>query len=120
MPILQDVNIKDKNEFNKLATHPLQSWVWGEFRKKTGLEVVRLGRYDKNKLIETAQITIHPIPFTNSTIGYLPKGGIPSREILQKLVEQYQHLFGQASVEVCKDAIKNMQVSPDSLPALLR
>ena len=106
MPILQDVNIKDKNEFNKLAPHPLQSWVWGEFRKKTGLEVVRLGRYDKNKLIETAQITIHPIPFTNSTIGYLPKGGIPSREILQKLVEvgkQFKCIFIKLEPNVPKE-----------------
>lgn len=42
------------------------------------------------------------------------------KAILQKLVEQYQHLFGQTSVEVCKSAIKNIQISPDSLPALLR
>ena len=40
--------------------------------------------------------------------------------ILQKLVEKYGNLFGQASVEVCKDAIRNLQVSPDNLPALLR
>ncbi len=106
MPILQDANIKGKNEFNKLAPHPLQSWVWGEFRKKTGLEVVRLGRYDKNKLIETAQITIHPIPFTNYTIGYLPKGGIPSREILQKLVEvgkQFKCIFIKLEPNVPKE-----------------
>ena len=42
------------------------------------------------------------------------------KEILQKLVEQYQHLFGQTSVEVCKDAIRNLQVPADNLPALLR
>lgn len=42
------------------------------------------------------------------------------KEILEKLVEKYKNLFGQASVEVCKDAIRNMQVPPDNLPALLR
>ncbi len=44
------------------------------------------------------------------------------KEILAKLVEKYQHLFGQASVEVCKDAVRNMlsQVPPDSIPALLK
>ena len=40
--------------------------------------------------------------------------------ILEKLVEQYRHLFGQTSVEVCKEAIKGLQVSPEDLPALLK
>jgi hypothetical protein len=41
---------------------------------------------------------------------------------LEKLVEQYQHLFGQTSVEVCKDAVKSMKsdVPTDKMPPLLR
>lgn len=31
-----------------------------------------------------------------------------SSEVLEALVKQYEHLFGQASVEVCKDAVKGM------------
>lgn len=94
--IITTVQFKDKERFNRLALHPLQSWEWGEFRKKTGIEVVRLGKYDKEKLVETAQLTIHWIPFTSWTIGYLPKGGIPSCEMLNKLVEigrQYRCIF---------------------------
>ena len=43
------------------------------------------------------------------------------REILQKLVEQYRHLFGQASVEVCKDAVKDIikQAPSDKIPSLI-
>lgn len=42
--------------------------------------------------------------------------------VIEKLVEQYQHLFGQTSVEVCKDAVKNLRsdVPPDKMPPLLR
>ncbi len=85
----QIINVKpeDKKEFNRLALHPLQSWEWGEFRKKTGIEVIRLGKYIDNNLTETAQITIHQLPFTKYTIGYFPKGNIPSKEMLQKLFE---------------------------------
>ena len=43
------------------------------------------------------------------------------RETLQKLVEQYRHLFGQASVEVCKDAVKDIikQAPSDKIPSLI-
>lgn len=41
---------------------------------------------------------------------------------LEKLVEQYQHLFGQTSVEVCKDAIRGLrkEVPQEKMPPLLR
>lgn len=44
------------------------------------------------------------------------------KEILNKLVDNYKHLFGQASVEVCKDAIKGLvsKVPADSLPQQLQ
>ncbi len=84
--IIHNIATDKKREFNKLATHPLQSWEWGEFRKTSGVTVIRLGKYEKDKLTETAQITIHNIPFTSWTIGYLPKGGIPSQEMLEEIV----------------------------------
>lgn len=43
------------------------------------------------------------------------------KEILEKLVEQYQHLFGQASVEVCREAVKGIIAGApkESIPSLL-
>lgn len=43
------------------------------------------------------------------------------KEIVEKLVEQYEYLFGQASVEVCKDAVKNLltKIPQDQRPQLL-
>ncbi len=48
------------------------------------------------------------------------KGNEPAT--IEKLVEQYQHLFGQTSVEVCKDAVKGLRsdVPADKMPPLLR
>ena len=42
--------------------------------------------------------------------------------VLEHLVEQYKHLFGQASVEVCKDAVRSMlvKVPKEQVPALLQ
>ena len=44
------------------------------------------------------------------------------KEILEKLIEQYSHLFGQASVEVCKDAARSLisSVSKDQVPSQLQ
>ncbi len=85
--LIKEIKSKDKKKFNQLASHPLQSWEWGEFRKKTGIEILRLGKYLNNKLVETAQITFHPVPLTNFKIGYFPKGNLPSKEMLNKLYE---------------------------------
>lgn len=43
-------------------------------------------------------------------------------DILEKLVEQYKGLFGQASVEACKEAVKGIisEVPQNQIPSLLR
>ena len=60
------------------SIHPLQSPLWGDFRTKTGVTVVR-----KNDL----QLTIHSIPYTNFKIGYFPKGGDITQKMLNDLLE---------------------------------
>ena len=42
--------------------------------------------------------------------------------VIEKLVEQYKGLFGQASVEACKDAVKALLPSmpKEQIPPLLR
>jgi len=44
------------------------------------------------------------------------------KQTVDKLVEQYKSLFGQISVEVCKEAVGRLagQLSPEQLPASLR
>ena len=44
------------------------------------------------------------------------------KEIIEKLVEQYEYLFGRASVEVCKDAVKSIisKVPKDQVPHALQ
>jgi hypothetical protein len=42
--------------------------------------------------------------------------------VLTNLVKKYEELFGRASIEVCKDAVKELKpaVSSDDLPEILR
>ena len=76
-----------KNEFNKIVTHVMQSWQWGEFRKSLGTPVYRYGIYHNNRLVSAFQITFHKIPLTSSYVGYLPKGPFPDKELSAALSE---------------------------------
>lgn len=81
----QDITESQKEQFNNIVTHPLQSYEWGEFRQATGITVIRKGFFENNKLTNAFQLTIHPIPHTPWTIGYLPKGTTPTKELIDEL-----------------------------------
>ncbi len=82
---INKVSLKDKNAFNKVAVHPLQSWEWGEFREKAGNKVVRLGMFDGKSLTDAIQVVFSKIPYTNFKIGTVIKGPKPTKEILDAL-----------------------------------
>jgi len=68
---------KDRQFFNRLATHPLQTWAWGEFRSSPRVEIVRL--IDKDaKNPRAFQISFHHLPGLPFSFGYCPKSVVPS------------------------------------------
>lgn len=77
----------DPAAYNQKATYPLQSWQWGEARKKMGIEVLRIGEYIDDHLRNVFQITIHQLPVTNLKIAYLPRSIFPSKEVLDYLYD---------------------------------
>ena len=84
-------------DFNTNVTHPLQAFEWGEFRKKTGIRVIRGKDF---------QLTIHKIPHTPFTIGYLPKGNLPDEKLieeLKKIGKENKCIFIQLEPNVTKD-----------------
>ena len=41
-------------------------------------------------------------------------------EVVQDLVKQYEHLFGKIAIEVCKEALKSMNLQKNELPSILQ
>ena len=94
--IVREVLPEEKESFNQVATHPLQSWEWGEFRQKNGLKVIRLGAFEGKKIKAAYQLTIHPLPKINYNVLYFPKGPMPDKammEALKKLGEKEKAVF---------------------------
>lgn len=83
--IVRDITPSEREAYNAVVNHPMQSFEWGEFREATGVKILRKGMFEKAKLIEAFQLTIHKIPHTKYTIGYLPKSGLPSKEVIAEL-----------------------------------
>jgi lipid II:glycine glycyltransferase (peptidoglycan interpeptide bridge formation enzyme) len=83
--MIREVTEKEKDAFNKASVHPLQSWEWGEFRKKVGNSVVRLAEFNGKKLVTAIPVTYSHIPKTPFTIGSSPRGDTPTKEILEAL-----------------------------------
>jgi lipid II:glycine glycyltransferase (peptidoglycan interpeptide bridge formation enzyme) len=65
-------------DFNKKATHPLQSWEWGEFRKAWGNKVVRLHDF---------QIIFSKVPFTPFKIGTVIRGPKITKKDIEEVKE---------------------------------
>ena len=68
----------NRQEYNEQASHPLQSWEWGEFREKWGNEIIRTSY---------GLLTLHKIPFFPYKIGMFIKGPTPTKKILDDLKE---------------------------------
>lgn len=106
--------------FNKTAPHPLQSWEWGEFRKETGNEVIRLGIYEKSKLKDVAQVIFSKIPYTNLKIGTLIRGSKPTEKILvalKDLAKRENAIFIKLEPFVATSILDKYAKEPKEFPA---
>ncbi len=113
------VDTTEKNQWNAIVDHPLQSWEWGEFRTRMGIDVVRLGIYKNNILTNGMQITFHRIPYTPFTVGYIPKGPLPTGDMvmeLKKLGKQKNAIYIQLEPNV-QEGSNEIKVSDSLLPS---
>ncbi|HSW90142.1 MAG TPA: peptidoglycan bridge formation glycyltransferase FemA/FemB family protein [Patescibacteria group bacterium] len=94
--IVRPISSSDREAFDAIVTHPLQSYIWGDFRAKTGAVVERIGGFEGTKLADGVTVTFHSVPHTSFTVGYIPKGTMPTESMLAALKDlgkRYNALF---------------------------
>ena len=85
--VVREVEENEKATYNKTVSHVIQSWEWGEFRRKTGLDLVRMGHFEGQRLLSAYQLTFHSVPLFPQTVGYFPKGPMPDAKMVETLRE---------------------------------
>lgn len=85
--MIRAIRDEEKERYNQVVGHPLQSWEWGDFRKQTGLELERIGFFHGGRLAKALQVTFHTIPILGGTAGYFPRGFMPDEEQLSALTQ---------------------------------
>ncbi len=114
---LQKLGEDKKQTYNKLVTHIIQSWQWGEFRQKLGIPLERYGIFEGKKLKSAFQITFHKIPLTSQFVGYLPKGPFPDKDFadaLSKIGKEKKCTFIKIEPDVDMSNFKSQMPKVDS------
>ncbi len=106
----EDIDEKYWELYNSAVFHPLQAFEWGEFRKKTGINIIRRSIVEKNKILNPYQITLHQTPGFPYFIGYFPKGELPSQDLLNEL-EKTGKANKLSFIQLEPNVIKNGQLS---------
>ena len=110
--LVKSISTSQKKDFDRFATHPLQSWDWGEFRKKMGQKIERFGIFENQKIIGSFQVFFHRIPHLPYTIGYFPKGPMPTSKImdaLKKTGQKNKAIFIKLEPNVEKSKVKSQK-----------
>lgn len=118
--IVRLANSSDQSVWDKLVSHPLQSWAWGEFRAWLGIDVVRLIEEANGKPRSVYQLTFHKIPYTPFTIGYFPKGPQPTSDMITQLTQigrDKNSIFIQIEPNVPKSTPNYQLPTPNLYPS---
>ncbi|MEN8253235.1 MAG: peptidoglycan bridge formation glycyltransferase FemA/FemB family protein [Patescibacteria group bacterium] len=112
--LVRHLREQEKKIFNDVVNHPIQSWDWGNFRKKDGLKIERIGFFQKGKIKKAMQVSFKPIPIIGGTAGYLPRGFTPDEDqisALKQLGEKHNAIF----IKLEPNALHSDQLNQENL-----
>ena len=101
-----------ENAQNYLVEHPMQSVEWGEARAAMGIEVIKVE--SEGKLY---QMTIHPIPHTPYSIGYIPRSDFPTNSTIELLKKKgHEHTLIFIKIEAYVPYDSHLKFTPSAHP----
>ncbi|MBU2592135.1 MAG: peptidoglycan bridge formation glycyltransferase FemA/FemB family protein [Patescibacteria group bacterium] len=117
--LIRKVFPEEKDFYNRVAKHPLQSWEWGEFKESTGMKAVRLGVFEKDKMVDGLLVLFRQIPKTSFSAGQLLKGSLPIQEYinaLSGLAREQKAIFIKIEPSYIVRRWKNEKGEPEKIP----
>lgn len=87
---------EQKETFDSVVSHPIQSWAWGEFKQRIGAIPERIGIYEQGKMVSGLQVIFSRVPKTNLTVGYAAKCAFTNTvetEALRQLAKKNRAIF---------------------------
>lgn len=78
---------EEKNQYNALVKHPIQTWEWGDFLISQGHKVYRLGIFDNNQMVGAYTLNFHKVPHTTYSIGVFQRGPQVDAEMLANIAK---------------------------------
>lgn len=76
---------EEKEAYNRVIKHPVQTWEWGDFQETQGHKVYRLGIFDQQKLVDGYLLSFHKIPKTNFSIGTILRGPPIDKDMIENV-----------------------------------
>jgi lipid II:glycine glycyltransferase (peptidoglycan interpeptide bridge formation enzyme) len=65
---------EEKEAYDRVVRHPVQTWAWGDFQTNQGHKIYRLGVFDQKNMVAAYSLSFHLIPKTNFSIGTILRG----------------------------------------------
>ncbi len=112
--LIRPIRLEEKELYNSVVNHPVQTWQWGEFRRSTGQKIERVGFFKDGQIQDALQVTFHSLPyFSNFTVGYCARASQPTEDqldVLKNLGEEHNAIFIKLEPNVVKPVEQRHQL----------
>ncbi len=114
--LIRPIREDEKDLYNSVVEHPIQTWEWGQFRKQTGKKVEHLGFFENGQIKKALLVTFRPVPkFKQYSVGYCARGFRPDEDqisALKQLGAQHNALFIKIEPNVTVPAEDRAELKP--------
>lgn len=115
--LIRPIRLEEKDLYNSVVDHPVQTWQWGEFQKQNNKKVERIGFFEDGQIQQALQVFFKPVPkLSQYTVGYCPRAFKPNPDqlsALKQIGEQHNALFIRLEPNVKVPATNRAKLKPD-------